>query len=75
MKNKLIIVMDNGIKYEYFNPVDIVDIDDFTDAIKSLGFFRQRTINDRNYILIGVSDGGNVLINEDKVASYEFKEL
>ena len=64
--------MDNGTEYEFFKPIEIEKAEDFENGLKNLGFFKDSTGNDRNFIVVGQHKNKNTIIREDKVSSFEF---
>lgn len=76
-KHILTIVMENGVKYEYFNTLefDIRDNQQIKETLQGLGFFKTRNINDINMVALGLKNGKNVLVDERKITSYEFQMI
>lgn len=72
MKSRLTVVMDNGDKYTYHKILEINEKSDFEKNLKSMGFVRDRDVTDRDFVIIGLVNGNNVIINEDKISSFEF---
>ena len=75
MESRLVIIMDNGKEYEFFKTFKINHIDDMGEAIHSLCFLEERPNNHKNFVTVGLIGGTNVVVNEDKISSFEFRPI